>query len=134
MQLLSRPLNDVATSCLHYCCRDLCSLSRPSSIDDDVATVSRCRDINVQCIGFTFVATSEQHMRHHVLFVIKLHLRLELCCRNLNMHFDCCKGFTISNPLIFFFAPLLLQPPSASYISTAQPSAAPFIAKNPSFS
>ena len=58
-----------------------------------------------------------------VLFSIKLHLRLELCCHNLNMHFDCCKGFTISNPLIFLRLSCcsLLQPVISVLLSHLPP-------------
>ena len=47
-----------------------------------------------------------------VLPSITLRFRLEFCCRNLNMYFDCCQGFTTSGPLILvrLFCCNLLQP------------------------
>ena len=60
-----------------------------------------------------------------VLPSITLLLRLEFCGRDLDMNFHCCQGVTTSGSLILVSTPLLLQPPSASYVSPGQPPSAP---------
>ena len=89
-------------------------LSRPlNSIRDIMSSSSSIPG----CLTLSFFRTQL------VLFAIKLHLRLEVCCRNLNMHFDCCKGFTISNPLIFLRLSCcsLLQPVISVLLSHLPP-------------
>ena len=95
-------------------CRDLLLLMMMSRLYLDVATymfsalglllsqpLNSIHDIMSSSSSIPGCLTLSFFRTHLVLFAIKLHLRLELCCRNLNMHFDCCKGFKISKPLIF---------------------------------
>ena len=97
--------------------RHKCSVNCLSS----VATSFWCRDLFVHYTELNFIATSElcryimsssssipgclTFSSFHdqlVLSSITLHLRLELCSCNLNMHFDCCQSFMTSNSLILF--------------------------------
>ena len=84
-----------------------------------VATSLWCRDLIVHCTELNSVATSEWCRNimsssssipgcltlssfHAKLSLssITLHLLLELCNCNPNMHFDCCNSFTTSNSSI----------------------------------
>ena len=96
-----------------------------------VATSVWCCDFTVHCTGLilsrllhdvaTSLSTSSSipgclawsfFNAQLVLLSITLRFRLEFCCRNLNMYFDCCQGFTTSGPFILvrLFCCNLLQP------------------------
>ena len=77
-----------------------------------VATSLLCRDTMSSSSSIPCCLTWSFFNAHLIFFSIKLHLRLEHCSCNLNMHFDCCQGFTTSNPLILLrlFCCNLLQP------------------------
>ena len=110
LHLMSRPLNDVATS------SNSMLMLRPLL---DVATSIWCRDLLVYCTAFNFVAASKWcrdvisfssliygcltwsfYRDQLVLPFIALLLRLEFCGRDLNINLHCCQGVTTSGPLI----------------------------------
>ena len=87
-------LSPVATS---FWCRDL--IVHCTELNS-VATSEWCRDIMSSSSSIPGCLTLSSFHAQLALSSITLHLRLELCNCNPNMHFDCCKNFTTSNSLI----------------------------------
>ena len=86
-------LSFVATS---FWCRDL--IIHCTELNS-VTTFDCCRNIMSSSLSIPGCLTLSSFHAQLVLSSITLHLRLELCSCNLNMHFDCCKSFTTSNSL-----------------------------------
>ena len=86
--------SSVATS---FWCRDL--IIHYTELNS-VATSEWCRDIMSSSSSIPGCLTLSSFHAQLALSSIMLHLRLELCSCNLNMHFDCFKSFTTSNSLI----------------------------------
>ena len=124
LQLMSRQLNDVATSSLCFCCRDYWMMSRPPFL------CSGCHDLLSFSSSIHGCLTWSFCRAQLVLPSITLLLQLEFCRHDLNMNFHCCKGFTTSVPLILLRLSCCITS-SASYISNAQPPSVPFTAKIP---
>ena len=69
-------------------------------MSNSVATSVWCRDSLSSSSSILSCFTRKFFNAQLVLPSITLCFRLEFCCRNLNMHFDFCQGFTTSGPFI----------------------------------